>query len=123
MAEKAEQLQALYADEFTIAFIGPFAGATTGMVLDLPKIKDAMGNMIGSFPDLTFNADKATVEKKEDGGYGANIVVKGTHTGAAFTPKPGVLPAVETTEKEVSIGPESFVMYTNSEGKATKLTI
>eukprot|EP01043_Picozoa_sp_COSAG02_P054544 COSAG02_NODE_6191_length_3741_cov_8.726249_1_plen_140_part_00 len=95
----------------------------TPMVMDKEKAIGAMGNLAGSFPDLTFNAGKETPEKLPNGGWGANIVVKGTHTGAAFTPMPGKLPAIETTNKECSIGPELFTMFCNAEGKATSLTI
>jgi hypothetical protein len=120
---KAEALAALYAEEFTISFVGPFTGATTGMVLDREKVIGAMGNLNAAFPDLTFNKTKEAVEKNEEGGWGAKIVVAGCHSGIPFTPMPGMLPPVETTNKEVSIGPELFTMYTNEEGKATKLTI
>ena len=123
VAGKASQLAELYADEFTISFVGPYTGPTTGMVMDKEKAIAAMGNLAGSFPDLTFNAGKETPEKLTNGGWGANIVVKGTHTGAAFTPMPGKLPAIETTNKECSIGPELFTMFCNDEGKATALTI
>merc|ERR1719198_2350983 len=82
-----------------------------------------MGNLIGSFPDLTFNFTNVAVAKKADGGYAADIVVMGTHTGAAFTPMPGKLPAIEATGQCVKIGPETFTLYTDEEGKVTKTTI
>ena len=123
VAGKAAQLADLYADEFTISFVGPYTGPTTGMVMDKAKAMGAMGNLAASFPDLTFNAGNEPPMKLENGGWGAKILVKGTHTGAAFTPMPGMLPAIETTNKECSIGPELFTMFCNAEGKATALTI
>jgi hypothetical protein len=123
VATKAERLTELYADEFCIAFVGPFTGATTGMVLDKAAASAAIGNLAGCFPDLTFNPTKVAPEKNAKGGYGAKILVTGKHTGGAFTPMPGKLPAVETTGKEVGIGPELFTMYVNAEGKATRLEI
>ena len=36
---------------------------------------------------------------------------------------PGKLPAIETTDKECTIGPELFTMFANEEGKATRLEI
>ena len=44
-------------------------------------------------------------------------------TGAAFTPMPGKLPAVETTNKLVKIGEETFTLYTDKDGKINKTTI
>ena len=72
------------ADNHTLAFVGPHA-------MPLPVLnKEAFGkaaeNLIASFPDLTFNFNKATPKQSEDGSWSADIVVMGTHTGAAFTP-------------------------------------
>ena len=123
LSSKAEDLAAQYADEFSISFVGPFAGAAAGMVMDKQQALSAMGNLAASFPDLTFNAKEAPVEQFSDGGGGSNIVVKGTHRGGAYSLMPGQLPAIPTSGIEVALGPELFTMYTNSEGKATALTI
>ena len=125
VVSKKDELAALYADEFTISFVGEFTKGTPveGMSMDKAKAMGAMGNLAASFPDLTFNPTKETPEKNAEGGWGAKITVTGKHTGAAFTPMPGKLPAIETTDKECTIGPELFTMYANEEGKATRLEI
>jgi len=92
--------------------------------LDLDHMKGALNNLMASFPDLTFNLHKTKIAKQKDGGWAADIVVMGTHTGAAYTPMPGKLPPVETTGKKVLIGPETFSLYIDAAGKvtATKIT-
>ena len=47
----------------------------------------------------------------------------GTHTAVPFTPMPGKLPPVDTTGKQVLIGPETFALYTDDAGKVVKTTI
>ena len=81
-----------------------------------------MSNLVTSFPDLTFNATKVAPTKQEDGSWAADIVVTGTHTGAAYTPNEK-LPAIETTGTAVSIGPETFTVWADEEGKVVKIEI
>merc|ERR1719271_1653689 len=106
MSSKAEKFMSeMVADSFTLAFVGPHVHpAVAGKVLDKAAFGATAGNLIGSFPDLTFNLSKVTPTQKKDGSWSADIVVMGTHTGAAFSPMPGKLPAVETTGKRVEIG-------------------
>ena len=81
-----------------------------------------MSNLVTSFPDLTFNATKVAPAANEDGSWAADIVVTGTHTGAAFTPMADKLPAIETTGTVVTIGPETFTLWAD-EGKVVKIEI
>ena len=55
-------------------------------------------------------------KKHADGGWAADIVVKGTHTGSAWTPMPGKLPPIELKEPPTSwtIGPEEFKVWKDS---------
>ena len=126
MAGKADTFMGeKVADSFTLEFVGPHVHqALVGAKLDKAKFGFAAKNLIDSFPDLTFNSTK--VEPKcnlEDGSWAANIVVKGTHTGAAFTPMPNMLPAIETTNKLVKLGPETFTLWTDRTGKVSKVEI
>jgi len=122
MASKAEKYMGeMMAADHTLAFVGPHALPLP--VLDKEMLGGAMSNLINSFPDLTFNADKATPKQNGDGSWSADIVVMGTHTGAAFTPKPGELPAIATTGTCVKIGPETFTLWTDAEGKVCKTEI
>lgn len=123
MKEKAETMVAnLYSTEHKLSFVGPYAPPVPE--LDLEKFKGAMGNLLASFPDLTFNLHKVAPTKQADGSWAADIVVMGTHTGAPFSPMPGKLPPVDTTGKQVLIGPETFALFTDEAGKvvATKIT-
>ena len=79
----------------------------------------AVSNLVTSFPDLTFNSGKVAPSKQEDGSWAADIVVTGTHTGAAFTPMADKLPAIETSGTAVSIGPETFTVWADDAGKVT----
>ena len=63
---------------------------TNTLAADKAAFGGAAKNLIGSFPDLTFNFNKATPKRNADGSWSADIVVMGTHTGAAFTPMPGL---------------------------------
>jgi len=109
-----------YSEDHVLTFIGPFAPKVPP--LDKEHLKGAMGNLMASFPDLTFNFTNVT--PKWDGrGFAADIVVMGTHTGKPFSPMPGVLPEIATTGKQVKIGPETFTLYVNSDGKVNKTTI
>lgn len=122
MAPKAEKMMGeYYADSHVLSFIGPYAPPVPP--LDKEHLQGAIGNLIGSFPDLTFNFTKVKVAQAADGGWAADIIVMGTHTGAAFTPMPDALPPIETTSKQVKIGPETFTLYTDAAGKVTKTTI
>merc|ERR1719473_794146 len=122
MAPKAEKMMGEhYADSHVLSFIGPFAPPVPP--LDKEHLQGAMGNLIASFPDLTFNFTNVAPAKQADGGWAADIVVMGTHTGAAFTPMPGKLPAIETSGKQVKIGPETFTLYADGAGKVVKTTI
>jgi len=122
MAGKAEKMMGEhYADSHVLSFIGPNAPPVPP--LDKEHLQGAMGNLIGSFPDLTFNFTKVPVKKAADGGWAADIIVMGTHTGAAFTPMPGKLPAIDKTDKCVKIGEETFTLYVDEAGKVVKTTI
>jgi len=122
MAGKAEKMMGeFYSDAHVLTFIGPYAPPVPP--LDKEHLKGAMGNLIGSFPDLTFNFTKVEPKKMADGGWAADIIVMGTHTGAAFSPMPGMLPAIDTTSTQVKIGPETFTLYADPDGKVTKTTI
>ena len=122
MAGKAEKMMGeYYTDSHVLTFIGPYAPPVPP--LDKEHLGGAVGNLIASFPDFTFNFTNVTPVQKEDGGWAADIIVMGTHTGAAFSPMPGTLPTVDTTGKQVKIGPETFTLYTDASGKVTKTTI
>ena len=51
------------------------------------------------------------------------IVVMGTHTGAPFSPMPGKLPAIDKTDICVKIGPETFTLWVDADGKVCKTEI
>ena len=122
MAGKAEKWMAEHvADAATLQFVGPHALPLP--LLDKEKLGGAMGNLVTSFPDLTFNATKVAPTKQEDGSWAADIVVTGTHTGPAFTPMPDKLPAIETTGTVVTIGPETFTLWADEAGKVVKIEI
>ena len=121
MAGKAETWTTEHvADAATLQFVGPHALPLP--LFDKAGFSSAMGNLVGSFPDLTFNATKVAPTKQEDGSWAADIVVTGTHTGAAYTPNEK-LPAIETTGTAVSIGPETFTVWADEEGKVVKIEI
>merc|ERR1711991_837469 len=125
MAEKKDEVAALMHNDFKLAFVGHFAGATTGMILPKEKVLGmAIPNLLGSMPDFTFNATKVK-PKFVDGGWAADIVVKGTHTAAPFSAMPGKLPNVEVKEPPTAwtIGPEEFKIWQDEEGKGLKLEI
>ena len=109
------------AESHVLSFIGPYAPPVPP--LDKEHMGGAIGGLMASFPDFTFNSTKVEPKKTADGGWAADIVVTGTHSGAAFTPMPGMLPAVETTGKTVNIGPETFTLYLDGAGKVAKTTI
>merc|ERR550537_1317863 len=122
MAGKAEKMMGEhYAEEHVLSFIGPYAPPVPP--LDKEHLQGAMANLIASFPDLTFNFTNVSPAPTADGGWAADIVVMGTHTGAAFSPMPGKLPAIETTGTQVKIGPETFTLYADADGKVIKTTI
>jgi len=122
MKDKHEaMISQLYSPEHKLSFEGPYAPPVP--VLELEKFKGALKNLMASFPDLTFNLHKVQPTKQADGAWAADIVVMGTHTAAPFTPMPGKLPPVDTTGKQVLIGPETFALYTDDAGKVVKTTI
>jgi len=122
MASKADKYMGeMMAENHTLQFVGPHAMPLP--VLDKGMLGGAIGNLIASFPDLTFNLHKATPKKNTDGSWSADIVVMGTHTGAAFTPKPGVFPAIDTTGTCVKVGPETFTLWTDAAGLVCKTEI
>ena len=121
MAGKAETWTTEHvADAATLQFVGPHALPLP--LFDKAGFSSAMGSLVGSFPDLTFNATKVAPTKQEDGSWAADIVVTGTHTGAAYTPNEK-LPAIETTGTAVSIGPETFTVWADDAGKVVKIEI
>ena len=122
MAGKAETWTTEHvADAATLQFVGPHALPLP--LFDKAGFSSAMGNLVTSFPDLTFNSTKVAPTKQEDGSWAADIVVTGTHTGAAFTPMADKLPAIETTGTAVSIGPETFTVWADEGGKVCKIEI
>ena len=122
MAGKAETwMTGHVADEATLQFVGPHALPLP--LFDKAGFGGAITNLATSFPDLTFNDTKVAPTKQEDGSWAADIVVTGTHTGPAFTPMPDKLPAIETTGTVVTIGPETFTLWTDEEGKVVKIEI
>ena len=126
IATKIEEVGELMAPEFTVAFVGPYAGATAGMVMDKDHALGAFKMLSASFPNFTFNSMKASPVqnyRNKTGGWAARIVVTGKHEGTPFTPMPGKLPAIEAKGLECTIGPELFTMWCNEEGKATKMEI
>ena len=121
MAGKAETwMTGHVADEATLQFVGPHALPLP--LFDKAGFGGAITNLATSFPDLTFNATKVAPTKQEDGSWAADIVVTGTHTGAAYTPNEK-LPAIETTGTAVSIGPETFTVWADDAGKVVKIEI
>jgi len=125
MAGKAEKyMGTMVADSHMLKFVGPNAYPFLPPDgLDKEAFGGAAKNLIGSFPDLTFNFNKATPKRNKDGSWSADIIVMGTHTGAAFTPMPGKLPPVEATGKCVKIGPETFTLWADADGKVVKTEI
>lgn len=125
MAGKAEKYMGeMVADSHTLEFVGPHVHpAVAGKKLDKAAFGGAAKNLIGSFPDLTFNLTKVTPKRNSDGSWSADIVVMGTHTGAAFSPMPGDLPAISKTDKQVKIGPETFTLWVDADGKVCKTEI
>lgn len=121
MASKKDAVMAGMADYATIGFVGPFAYPIP--LMDKEKLGGAMGNLVASFPDLTFNVKKVTPQLTATGGWAADIVVGGHFTGAPFSPMPGKLPAVEPTGAFVSVGPETFTLHADAEGKVYKTEI
>lgn len=122
MASKAEKyMTEMVADNHTLAFVGPHALPLP--VLDKAKFAGAAGNLVASFPDLTFNFTKVEPKQNADGSFSADIVVMGTHTGAPFSPMPGKLPAIDKTDICVKIGPETFTLWVDAEGKVCKTEI
>ena len=122
MAGKAETWTTEHvADAATLQFVGPHALPLP--LFDKAGFSSAMGNLVTSFPDLTFNSTKVAPTKQEDGSWAADIVVTGTHTGAAFTPMADKLPAIETTGTTVTIGPETFTLWADEAGKVSKIEI
>lgn len=120
LAGKMDKMPELLHDEYQTAFIGPYAGATTGLVMDKAGMAAAGGSLVASFPDFTFNTRKTLPVKGIDGGWWVNMLVTGTFTGAPFTPKPDVLPAVEPTQQGWTIGPEVFTVYPDETGEKIK---
>lgn len=125
MAGKADKFMGeMVADSYNLAFVGqhvyPFL---EGKKLDKAAFGVAAKNLLGSFPDLTFNFDKATPKRNKDGSWSADIVVMGTHTGAAFSAMPGKLPEIDKTDKCVKIGPETFTLWVDDAGKVCKVEI
>ena len=110
------------AEDFELSFVGefvpPFMREMKMTYTTLPK---GLGNLVASFPNLTFSPQEEPT-LQADGGWKASTKVTGTHTGPAFSPAPHLEP-VPTSNKEVVIGPEDFTVYTNAEGKITKVTI
>lgn len=126
IGDKIEKLGDLLTAEFTIAFVGPYAGATAGMVMDKPHALGAFKMLHASFPNFTFNPKRVKPTenyRNTTGGWAARIVVSGKHTGAPFTPMPGLLPPINATGTDCTIGPELFTMWCNQEGKAVKMEI
>jgi len=122
MAGKADKLMGeMVADNFLLAFVGPHALMLPP--LDKAHFGEAAGGLMTSFPDLTFNLEKATPTQKEDGSWAADIIVMGTHTGPAYSPMPGKLPPVETSNKQVKIGPETFKLFADASGQICKIMI
>jgi hypothetical protein len=119
---KAEWLMSEgFAAYMTTAFVGPFAPPMP--VMDKEKLGGAMGNLIASFPDLTFNVKKVSPKQDKTGSWAADIVVSGTHTGAPFSPMPGMLPAIEPKGTKVDIGPETFTLAADADGKVYSMRI
>jgi hypothetical protein len=110
-----------FADYMTTAFVGPFAPPVP--MMDKAKLEGAMGNLLGSFPDLTFNVKKVSPKQDKTGAWAADIVVEGTHTGAPFSPMPGMLPAIEPKGTKVIIGPETFTLAADADGKIYSMRI
>lgn len=122
MAGKAEKLLADgFAEYMTAAFVGPFAPPVP--VMDKPKLQAGMSNLIASFPDLTFNVLKVRPKLDQTGAWAADIVVTGTHTAEPFSPMPGKLPALEAKGVKVSIGPETFTLAADCDGKVYSMKI
>ena len=57
-ASKVEEMIALMDDSFKLAFVGPYAGATTGMIMDKEMVPKALGALAGANPDFTFNPEE-----------------------------------------------------------------
>ena len=110
-----------FADYMTTAFVGPFAPPVP--IMDKAKLEGAMGNLLASFPDLTFNVKKVSPKQDKTGAWAADIVVEGSHTGAPFSPMPGMLPAIEPKGTKVVIGPETFTLAADADGKIYSMRI
>lgn len=115
---------AMMDDSFRLSFVGPYAGAATGISLTKEMVPKAIGNIAGACPDLTFNPEMLVPTQHADGGWAANIIVTGLQTAGPFTPNPK-LPAVEVKDPPTAfkIGPEEFKVWCDASGKGLKLEI
>ena len=122
LKDKVDTIFDTHFDEnIVLGFIGPYAPSVP--LMKKKMLREALDNLIASFPDFTFNSTSASVTRSKDGGFSADIVVSGTHSGEPFTPDATSLPPVQATHKKVDIGPETFTLYVNEAGKICKVTI
>lgn len=123
-ASKVSEMVAMMDDSFRLSFVGPYAGAATGISLTKEMVPKAIGNIAGACPDLTFNPEMLVPTQHADGGWAANIIVTGLQTAGPFTPNPK-LPAVEVKDPPTAfkIGPEEFKVWCDASGKGLKLEI
>ena len=122
--EYLDTIPADFTDDFTLTFVGPHTPpfmTPDKMKMTKETLPKGLGNLMSSFPDLTFTAVEAPKEV-EPGKWAALTEVTGTHTGEAFAPAPH-LDKVPTTGKAVKIGPEVFTLYLTDDKKVKAVTI
>lgn len=114
-----------FTDDGVVEFAGEFAPKDPeGNPMIMPKaaVVAVLGLLKAGFSDFQFNTKGATFAKREDGSWAADIIVAGTHDGS-YTFAPEKVPAVEASGKLCEVGPETFALFFNEEGKVTKQTI
>jgi len=90
--------------------------------LNKKEFTGLMMSWLASFPDFNFNNPELTEVKEEKNKVKAAITFSGTHSGAAFTPLPGVLPAIEKTGTKVKL-PAEHSIATFENGKFVDIEV
>ena len=102
-------------------FEGCFEGGKVTLSRD--QYVQAMRELILSFPEFIYTCPQHDVAQDPSScDVTWTAVVKGVHTGAPFSPMPGVAP-VEATNKACQNDPEQIRALFNDEGQLTRLTV
>ena len=114
-AAKQSKVFGMYADDATLAF----TGHGPPIALDKAGIVGAVASLQASFPDFTFNRTRIAPVAVGENCWAATIVVTGTHLGQPYSPMPH-LPPIARTGKYVVIGPETFKLFVDADGKVVR---